>query len=106
MEGWIWLSMENEYKKCDRYKEQMANYLQKGAKKDFQEMMGKLLENPPPKLMQKLVSAVSNQQMSTQAPQMQLVPVVSQPLVAPSETIIPSSATSKANKDHYPVDDC
>ena len=54
------------------------------AKKDFQEMMGKLLENLPPELMQKLASAMSNAatQMSTQAPQMQLVPVVSQPLVA------------------------
>jgi len=43
--------------------------------------------------------------MSTQAPQMQLVPVVSQPLVALSETIIPSSVASISNKDHYPVDD-
>jgi len=68
-------------------------------------MMGKLLENPPPELMQKLVSAVLNQHMSTQAPQMQLVLVVSQPLVAQSETIIPSSVASTANMDHYPVDD-
>jgi len=29
----------------------MANYFQEEAKKDFQEMMGKLLENPPPELM-------------------------------------------------------
>ena len=36
---------------------------------------------------------------------MQLVPVVSQPLVASSEIIIPSSVTSTANKDHYRVDD-
>jgi hypothetical protein len=97
----------NEYKKRDRYKDQMANYFQEEAKKDFQEMMEKLLENPPPELMQKLASAMSNAatQMSTQAPQMQLVPVVSQPLVASSETIIPSSVASTANKDHYPVDD-
>jgi hypothetical protein len=67
--------------------------------------MRKLLENPPPELMQKLASAVSNQQINTQAPQMQLVPVVSQPLVAQSETIIPSSVASTANKDHYPADD-
>jgi len=53
--------VENEYKKRDRYKEQMANYFQEEAKKDFQEMMGKLLDIPPPELMQKLVSAVSNQ---------------------------------------------
>jgi hypothetical protein len=30
---------------------------------------------------------------------------VSQPLVAQSETIIPSSIASTTNKDHYPVDD-
>jgi len=60
----------NEYKKCDWYKEQMANYFQEEAKKDFQEMMGMLLENPPPELMQKLASAMSNAatQMSTQDP--------------------------------------
>ena len=39
-------------------------------------MMGKLLEKPPPELMQKLASAMSNAatQMSTQAPQMQASP--------------------------------
>jgi len=58
----------NEYKKCDRYKEQMATYFQEEAKKDLQEMMGNLLENPPPKLIQKLASAMSNQQISTQTP--------------------------------------
>jgi len=36
---------------------------------------------------------------------MQLVLVVSQPFVASSETIIPSSVTSTTNKDYYPVDD-
>jgi len=35
---------------------------------------------------------------------MQLVLVVSQLLVAQSETIIPSSVASTANTDHYPVD--
>ena len=59
---------KNEYKKHDRYKEQMANYFQEEAKKDLQEMMGNLLENPPPKLIQKLASAMSNQQISTQTP--------------------------------------
>jgi hypothetical protein len=83
----------------------MATYFLEEAKEDFHEMMGKLLENPPPELMQKLASAVSNQLISTQAPQMQLVPVVSQPLVAQSERIIPSSVASTTNKDHYPVDD-
>jgi len=61
MKGWIWPSVENEYKKCDWYKEQMANYFQEEAKKHFQEMMAKLLENPPSELMQKLASVVSNQ---------------------------------------------
>jgi len=63
-EGWkdvFGHQWNNEYKKRDRYKEQMANYFQEEAKKDFQEMMGKLLENPPPELMQKLASAVTNQ---------------------------------------------
>jgi hypothetical protein len=36
---------------------------------------------------------------------MQLVLVVSQPLVAQSETIIPRCVASTANKDHYLVDD-
>jgi len=78
----------------------MARYLKEEAKKEFREMMGKLLQDPPPELMQKLASAVSNQQMSAQAPQMQLVPVVSQ-----CPTDIPSSVTSTTNKVHYPVDD-
>ena len=69
-------------------------------------MMGKLLENPPPELMQKLASVMSSQQMSTQAPQMQLVPVVSQPLVASSETIVPSSVASMANKAHIQLMTC
>jgi hypothetical protein len=53
-EGWkdgFGPQWKNEYKKRDRYKEQMATYFREEAKKDFQEMMGKLLENPPPKLM-------------------------------------------------------
>jgi hypothetical protein len=31
------------------------------AKKDFQEMMSKILSDPPPELMQRLVSAMSAQ---------------------------------------------
>jgi hypothetical protein len=42
--------------------------------------------------------------MSTQAPQMQLVPTT-QPLVTQCTTTIPSSVASMANKVHYPVDD-
>jgi 3-polyprenyl-4-hydroxybenzoate decarboxylase len=106
MEGWIRASVgKMSIRNMIGTKEQMATYFQEEDKKDFQEMMEKLLESPPPKLMQKLASAVSNQHISTQAPQMQLVPVVSQPLVAQSETIIPSSVASMANNDHYPVDD-
>jgi hypothetical protein len=41
-------------------KEQMATYFQEEAKKDFQEMMEKLLESPPPKLMQKLARCQIN----------------------------------------------
>jgi hypothetical protein len=51
----------------------MKNYF-KEAKKDFQKMMFQILSDPPPALMQRLASAMSAQQMSTQDPQMQLVP--------------------------------
>jgi hypothetical protein len=95
---------EGEYKKHDRYKEEMKSYFKKEAKKDFQEMMSKILSDPHPELMQHLASAMSAQQMSTQAPQMQLVPTT-QPLVIQCTTTIPSSAVSTANKVHYPVDD-
>jgi hypothetical protein len=72
-EGWkegFGPEWEGEYKKQDRYKEEMESYFKEEAKKDFQEMMSKILSNPPPELMQRLVSAMSAQQMSTQAPQM------------------------------------
>jgi hypothetical protein len=42
----------------------MKSYF-KEAKKDFQEMMSKILSDPPPELMQHLVSVMSAQQMST-----------------------------------------
>jgi hypothetical protein len=58
----------------------MKSYFKEEAKKDFQEMMSQILSNPPPELMQRLASVMSAQQMSTQAPQMQLVPTT-QPLV-------------------------
>lgn len=86
-EGWkdgFGPEWEGEYRRRDRYKEEMASYFKEEAKKDFQEMMGKMLQNPPPELLQKLASAVaSNQQISSQAPQMQLVPVVTQPMECP-----------------------
>jgi hypothetical protein len=60
-----------------------------------------MLSNPPPELMQQLASAMSVQQMSTQSPQMQIVPTTSQPL----GTQYPSSVASTATKVRYPVDD-
>jgi hypothetical protein len=48
----------------------MESYFKEEAKKDFQEMMSKILSDPPPELMQRLANAMSAQQMSTQAPQM------------------------------------
>jgi hypothetical protein len=82
----------------------MESYFKEEAKKYFQEMMSKILFDPPPELMQRLASAMSVQQMSTQAPQMQLIPTT-QPLVTQCTTTIPSSVASTANKVHYPVDD-
>jgi hypothetical protein len=82
----------------------MESYFKEEAKKDFQEMMSKILSDPPPELMQRLASAMSTQQMSTQAPQMQLVPTT-EPLVIQCTTTIPSSVASTTNKVHYPVDD-
>jgi hypothetical protein len=46
----------------------MESYFKEEAKKDFQEMMSKILSDPPPVLMQRLTSVMSAQQMSTQAP--------------------------------------
>jgi hypothetical protein len=46
----------------------MKSYFKEEAKKDFQEMMSKILSDPPPELMHHLASAMSAQQMSTQAP--------------------------------------
>jgi len=59
---------EGMYKKRDRYKEVMADYFKEEAKKDFRDMMSQMLSNPPPELMQQLASAMSVQQMTTQAP--------------------------------------
>jgi hypothetical protein len=82
----------------------MKSYFKEEVKKDFQEMMSQILSDPPPELMQRLTSAMSAQQMSSQAPQMQLVPTT-QPLVTQCTATIPSSVASTTNKVHYPVDD-
>jgi len=39
----------------------MATFFQQQAQKEFTSMMGKLLEDPPLELMQKLASVMSNQ---------------------------------------------
>jgi hypothetical protein len=52
---------KGEYKKCDRYKEEMKSYFKEEAKKDFQEMMSQILSDPPSALMQRLASAMSAQ---------------------------------------------
>ena len=78
----------------------MVDYFKEEAKKDFKDMMSQMLSNPPPELMQQLVSAMSVQQMTAQAPQLQLVPtMVTQTIV------VPSSVASMGHKDHYPIDD-
>jgi len=67
-EGWkegLGPEWEGEYKKRDRYKEEMKSYFKEEAKKDFQEMMSQILSDPPPALMQRLASVMSAQQMST-----------------------------------------
>ena len=42
---------ESIYKKCDRYKEAMADYIKEEAKKEFKDMMSQMLVNPQPELM-------------------------------------------------------
>lgn len=68
------------YKNRVRYKKAMTNYFKEEAKKDFKDMMSQMLSNPSLELMHQLMSAMSIQQMATQAPQMQLV-LTTQPLV-------------------------
>jgi hypothetical protein len=53
------------YKKHDRYKEELSDYFKQEAKKEFKNLMSQMLSNPPPELMQQLVSAMSVQQMTT-----------------------------------------
>jgi len=53
-EGWKegfrpeWEAM---YRKWDRYKEEMSNYFKEKAKREVEEVMSKILSNPPPELM-------------------------------------------------------
>ena len=39
------------YRKRDRYKEKMSNYFKEKAKREVEEVMSKILFDPPPKLM-------------------------------------------------------
>jgi hypothetical protein len=61
-----------------------------------------MLSNPPPELMQQLVSAMSVQQLTT--PQLQIIPAA-QPPASTDCTTVPSSVVSTRNKVRYPVDD-
>ena len=60
------------YRKRDRYKAEMSNYFKEEAKREVEEVMSKILSNPPPELMQRLVTAMSSQLSGQQPPQMQL----------------------------------
>jgi len=75
-EGWkegFGPEWEAMYRKRDRYKEEMSNYFKEKAKREVEEVMHKILSNPPPKLMQRLATAMSSQLSGQQPPQMQLV---------------------------------
>ena len=80
----------------------MSNYFKKEAKREVEEVMSKILSNPPPELMQRLATAMSSQLSGQQPPQMQLV-------VAPTTTeqapVVPSSIASTGDKVRYPVDE-
>jgi hypothetical protein len=66
--------------------------------------MSQMLSNPPPELMQQLASVMFVQQMTTQPPQMQLIPEAQLPS-STNCTTVPSSITSTGNKFCYPVND-
>ena len=81
-EGWkegFGPEWEAMYRKRDRYKAEMSNYFKEEAKREVEEVMSKILSNPPPELMQRLATAMSSQLSGQQPPQMQLV-------VAPTTT--------------------
>ena len=89
---------EGMYRKHDRYKEEMSNYFKEEAKREVEEVMSKILSDPPPELMH----TANSSQLSGQPPQMQLV-------IAPTTTeqalIIPSSVSYTRDKVRYPVDE-
>ena len=79
----------------------MSNYFNEEAKKEAEDVMSEILSNPPPELMQRLVTVMSSQ-LSGQSPQTQLV-------VAPTTTeqasVVPSSVASIGDKVCYPIDE-
>jgi hypothetical protein len=49
------------YKKRDRHKETLAEYFKEEAKKEFKDLMSRMLSNPPIELMQQLAIVMSVQ---------------------------------------------
>jgi len=88
------------YRKHDRYKEELSNYF-KEAKREVEEVMSKILSNPPPKLIQRLTTMMSSR-LSGQSSQMKLVIALTTTEQAP---IVPSSITSTRDKVHSLVDE-
>jgi hypothetical protein len=63
-EGWkegFGPEWEGMYRKRDRYKEELSNFFKEEAKKEVEQVMNKMLSDPPPELMQRLASAMSSQ---------------------------------------------
>jgi hypothetical protein len=103
-EGWkegFGPEWEGMYRKRDRYKEELSNFFKEEAKKEVEQVMNKMLSDPPPELMQRLASAMSSQ-LSGQPRQMQLVVA---PTTSQQAPVVPSSVASTGNKDRYPVDE-
>ena len=90
------------YRKRVRYKEEKSNYFKEEAKREVEEVMSKLLSNPHPELMQRLVTAISSQLSGQQPPQMPLVVTLT---TTEQALVVPSSIASTRDKVHYPVDE-
>jgi len=55
------------YRKHDCYKKEMSNYFKEEGKREDEEVMSKILSNPPPELMQRLGTVMCSQ-LSGQSP--------------------------------------
>jgi len=51
--------IERISRKRDRYKKELSNFFKEEAKKEVEQVMNKMLSDPPPELMQRLASAMS-----------------------------------------------